>query len=224
MTPDPKAAQPTPLRVALTGGIASGKSTVAEQFSRLGAAVIDADQVSRELTQPGAPLVDQIVQRFGALTLERLGVPLLRADGALDRSALRRLIFQDAELRGELEALLHPAIRAAMARQGDEAGGDYQIYVVPLLVETGGAHRYDRILVVDCPQALQLARLQARDGMDAAQARSMLAAQVSRQARLAAAQDVIHNEGPLAAIAPQVAALDQKYHALARVAPGDRKI
>lgn len=224
MNPDPKAAQPTPLRVGLTGGVASGKSAVAHEFSRLGAPVIDADQVARELTQRGAPLVDQIVQRFGTLTLERVGVPLLGADGALNRSALRRLIFQDAELRAQLEALLHPAIRAAMERRGDEARDLYQIYVVPLLVETGGTRRYDRILVVDCPEALQLARLQARDGIDAAQAHSMLAAQVSREARLAVAHDVIHNDGPLEAIAPQVVALDQKYRALARVKPGDREI
>ncbi len=223
MSEAPKAAQRTALRVGLTGGIASGKSTVAHEFSRLGAAVIDADQVARELTQPGAPLFDEIVQRFGALALERVGVPLLRADGALDRSALRRLIFQDAALRGQLEALLHPAIRAAMERQGKAADGAYQIYVVPLLVETGGVGRYDRILVVDSAEALQLARLQARDGMDGAQARAMLAAQASREARLAVAHDVVHNEGPLEAIAPQVAALDQKYRALARVAPGDRK-
>jgi dephospho-CoA kinase len=224
MRPHPEAAQPTPLRVGLTGGIASGKSTVTQEFSRLGVPVIDADQVARELTRPGAPLADEIAQRFAALTLERIGVPLLRADGALDRSALRRLVFQDAELRGQLEALLHPAIRAAMERQGGEADGAYQIYVVPLLVESGGVRRYDRILVIDSPEALQLARLQARDGMDTDQARSMLAAQASREARLAVAHDVIHNHGPLEAIAPQVAALDQKYRALARVAPGDRKI
>ena len=224
MNADSHAARATSLRVGLTGGIASGKSAVAHEFSRLGVPVIDADQVARELTQRGAPLVDQIVQRFGTLTLERIGVPLLGADGTLNRSALRRLIFQDAELRAQLEALLHPAIRAAMERQGNEAGGLYQIYVVPLLVETGGTRRYDRILVVDCAQALQLARLQARDGTDAAQARSMLAAQASREARLAVAHDVIANNGPLEAIAPQVAALDAKYRALARLKPGDHKI
>jgi dephospho-CoA kinase len=224
MRPHPEAAQPTPLRVGLTGGIASGKSTVAHEFARLGVPVIDADQVARELTRPGAPLLQEIAQRFAARTLERIGVPLLRPDGALDRSALRRLVFQDAELRRELEALLHPAIRAAMERQGGDVGGAYQIYVVPLLVETGGVRRYDRILVVDSPEALQLARLQARDGTNTDQAHTMLAAQVSREARLAVAHDIIRNQGPLEAIAPQVAALDQKYRALARGAPGDHKI
>jgi len=224
MTAGRTTAQPPALRVALTGGIASGKSTVAREFAHLGAAVIDADQAARELTQPGAPLVEEIVRRFGALTLERLGIPLARTDGTLDRAALRRLVFQDARLRAELEALLHPSIRAAMERLGAQAHGPYQIHVVPLLVETGGARRYDRILVVDCPEALQLSRLQARDGMDPELARSMLAAQASREARLAVAHDVVRNEGALEALAPQIAALDQKYRVLAREAAGDRKI
>ena len=215
---------PHPLRVALTGGIASGKSTVAYQFAQLGAPIIDADQVARELTTAGAPLVDEIVQRFGAVTLERLGVPLLHADGTLDRSALRRLVFQDPRLRGQLEALLHPHIRATMERLGQEAGGPYQIYVVPLLAETGGARRYERVLVVDCSEALQLERLQARDGMDRERALAMLAAQASREARLGIANDIIHNDGAPEVLAPQIAALDDKYRALARAAPGGRKI
>lgn len=215
MSSQPTEARPAPLRIGLTGGIASGKSTVAHQFSRLGIPVIDADQVARELTQPGTPLFHEIVQRFGPLTRERAGVALICTDGTLNRAALRSLVFQDAELRGQLEALLHPAIRSRMERRGVESGGSYQIYVVPLLVETGGARRYDRVLVVDCPQALQLARLQARDGMDSEQARSMLAAQASREARLAVAHDIIHNEGRPEGLAPQVAALDQKYRALA---------
>jgi dephospho-CoA kinase len=224
MGQQPNTAQKSPLRVGLTGGIASGKSLVAQQFSRLGIPVIDADQVARELTEPGTALFHEIVQRFGALTGERVGVPLVCADGTLNRKALRTLVFQDAELRGQLEALLHPPIRSTMERRGLESDGAYQIYVVPLLVETGGARRYDRILVVDCPEALQLARLQARDGMDSAQARAMLAAQASREARLAIANDVIHNEGPPEAVAPQIAALDQKYRALAHTAQVDRRI
>jgi dephospho-CoA kinase len=221
MSSHPQAAQATPLRIGLTGGIASGKSAVAHQFSRLGAAVIDADQVARELTQPGTPLLHEIAHRFGSLTRERVGVPLLHADGTLDRAALRKLVFQDAELRRQLEALLHPSIRVTMERLGKTLDGPYQIYVVPLLVETGSARRYDRILVVDCPEALQLARLQARDGVDAEQARAMLAAQASRESRLAMAHDIIRNDGPLEALAPQIAALDQKYRALARERRGD---
>ena len=214
---------PQVFRVGLTGGIASGKSTAAHAFAELGAAVIDADEVSRQLTAAGAPLVEEIVQRFGAISMQRLGLPLLRTDGTLDRSALRRLVFQDSELRVELEALLHPQIRAARDRLSQEADGPYQIHVVPLLVETGGARRYDRVLVVDCPEALQLERLRARDGMDGEQAQRMLAAQASREARLAIAHDVIRNEGPIEALAPQIAALDQKYRALAPATRDDRK-
>ncbi len=222
MSPQPQAAQSNPLRIGLTGGIASGKSTVAHEFARLGAAVIDADQVARELTEPGAPLLDAIGQQFSALTLERVGVPLLRADGSLDRAALRRLVFEDAGLRRQLEALLHPQIRATMERRGQEADGPYQIYVVPLLVETRGAEGYDRVAVVDCPEPLQLARLQARDGISREQAHAMLAAQASRETRLAVAHDIIRNDGPLAALAPQIVALDQQYRRLAREAPGCR--
>lgn len=213
-----------PLRIGLTGGIASGKTTVADQFARLGAVVIDADQIARELTEPKTALLDEIEQRFSALTLERLGVPLLRPDGTLDRAALRELVFRDAQLRGQLEALLHPHIRATMERRGEEADGPYQIYVVPLLVETGGARRYDRILVVDSPEPLQLQRLLIRDGMSGEQARAMLAAQASREARLAVAHDVIRNEGPLEALAPQIAALDAHYRARARASRSDHKI
>lgn len=222
MSPQPQAAQSNPLRIGLTGGIASGKSTVAHEFARLGAAVIDADQVARELTEPGAPLLEAIGQRFGALTLERVGVPLLRADGTLDRAALRQLVFEDAGLRRQLEALLHPQIRATMKRRGEQAAGPYQIYVVPLLVETRGAEGYDRVAVVDCPEPLQLARLQARDGISREQARPMLAAQASRETRLAVAHDIIRNDGPLEALAPQIVALDQQYRLLAREAAGSR--
>lgn len=224
MTAGPKTARPRPLRVGLTGGIASGKSTVAAEFARLGAPVIDADRIARELTQPPSALLEEIARRFGAQTLERVGAPLRRDDGSLDRAALRKLVFEDAALRGELEALLHPAIRAAMERQGEQAGGAYQIYVVPLLIETAGAGRYDRVLVVDCPEALQLARLRARDGIDEAQARAMLAAQASREARLAAAHDIVRNDATLEALASQVAALDQRYRALAPTARTDRGI
>lgn len=203
------------LRVGLTGGIASGKSTVARQFQALGVPVIDADLVSRELMAPGAPLTQQILARFEAPVRERYGQPLCRADGTLDRALLRRLIFDDPTQRRALEALTHPAIRARMQARASEAGGVYQIHVIPLLVENQAAARVDRVLVVDCPEALQLQRLQARDGSSESPARALLAAQASREARLAAADDVIRNDGDTAALAPQVQALHRKYLALA---------
>lgn len=205
-----------PLRVGLTGGIASGKTLIAGQFAALGAAVIDADQVARELTAPGAPLLGEILERFGALVEQRFGSKLLRVDGSLDRALLRRLVFEDAEQRRSLEGLLHPRIRARMAALSEQLGGIYQVHIVPLLVETGSARRYDRVLLVDCPEALQLQRLQARDGIDPKEAQAMLAAQASRAARLAAANDVIVNDAEPEALGPKVAALDRKYRELAR--------
>ena len=203
------------LRVALTGGIASGKSTVAQRFAALGIPVIDADRVSHELTEPASPLLQDIAGRFAPVAQQRLGKALLRGDGSLDRMALRQLIFDDTGLRHELEALLHPKIRERMEALARQSGGVYQIHVVPLLVETGGRRRYDRVLVVDCPEALQLARLQERDGIDVAAAQAMLAAQVPRAARLTAADDIIMNDGGMQALASQVAVLDRTYRELA---------
>jgi dephospho-CoA kinase len=203
------------LRVGLTGGIASGKSTVARQFQALGVPIIDADLVSRELLQPGEPLLQQVLERFDAPARARYGQSLRLADGTLERALLRRLIFEDPGERAALEAMTHPAIRARMQARASEAGGAYQIHVIPLLVENQAAARVDRVLVVDCPEALQLERLRARDGASDAQARALLAAQASRAARLAAADDVIENAGDVAALAPQVQALHRKYLALA---------
>jgi len=203
------------LRVGLTGGIASGKSTVATRFETLGAAVIDADQVSRALMQAGSPLLAQVLERFGPAVAQRYGRPLTRFDGNLDRSLLRRLIFEDAGERRALEALLHPAIRARMDELAAQAQSPYQLHVVPLLVENHARSRYDRVLVIDCPVELQLARLMARDGMDAQQAQAMLAAQAPRAEHLAAADDIIMNDADPAALDPQVRALDRKYRALA---------
>jgi dephospho-CoA kinase len=199
------------LRVGLTGGIASGKSTVAQLFGAQAVPVIDTDQIARALVAPGTALLLQLFDRFGE--------HLRRPDGSLDRLALRRLVFEDAGQRRALEALLHPAIRERTEALATQLGGPYQIHVIPLLLETRGQARYDRVLVVDCPEALQLARLQSRDGCDAQQARAMLAAQTSRAARLAAADDVILNDAEPAALAPQVAVLHRKYLQLAR-SPG----
>jgi dephospho-CoA kinase len=203
----PPPAASAPLRVGLTGGVASGKSTVSRLFVELGVPVIDADQIAREVVAPGSELLAQLFELFGA--------QLRLADGSLDRAALRRLVFADAGKRRQLEALLHPLIRQRTEAAGAQAGGCYQIHVIPLLIETGARSRYGRVLLVDCPPELQLARLVARDGLDAAQARAMLDAQASRETRLAAADDVIVNDADPAALSPQVAALHQKYLALA---------
>ena len=198
-------------RVGLTGGIASGKSTVARLFEALGVPVIDTDVLAREVVAPGEPLLAQIAARFGA------GV--LAEDGSLDRSALRAIVFADAAARADLEQLTHPAIRARLEALSALLGGQYQLLVIPLLVETGGRTPVDRVLVVDCSEALQIRRLQARDGATLAQAHQILAAQATREARLAMANDVIVNEGDLGAVRDRVAALHATYLKLARQAP-----
>ena len=208
MNPDPAPRTGfKPLRIGLTGGIASGKSTVALLFGALGVPVIDLDQIARDVVAPGTSLLAQVFTSFGA--------ELRRADGSLDRAALRHRVFADAGKRRQLEALLHPAIRQRTELLAAAAGGHYQIHVIPLLVETDAGSHYDRVLLVDCPEAVQVARLQARDGCDAQQARAMLDSQTSREARLAAADDVILNDASLSALGPKVAALHQNYLALA---------
>jgi dephospho-CoA kinase len=196
----PGAAAP---RIALTGGIASGKTTVSNLFAALGVTVLDADVIAREVLAPGSALLAQLFDRFG---------PGIRTgEGELDRPALRRLVFEDAGRRRELEALMHPAIRARTEELSSQARGPYQLHVIPLLVETGAANRFQRVLVVDCPESLQWQRLRARAGLSEPEARAMLAAQASRAARLQVANDVIVNDGELAALAPQVAALHARY-------------
>lgn len=191
------------LRVGLTGGIASGKSTVARLFARLGVPIIDTDVIARDVVAPGTALLQRVEQE--------LGPGLIGADGALQRRKLRERVFAEPEARRRLEALLHPAIRAEVARQSAEAAGAYHILVIPLLVEGQGRIPVDRVLVVDCPEELQIQRLQARDGSSAGEARAMLAAQTSRAARLAAADDVIVNDGDPGRLEAAVAALHRKY-------------
>ena len=133
----------------MTGGIASGKTTVAKLFGALGIPIIDSDQIARELLVPGAPLLARLIERFGS--------EMLQADGSLNRAALRTVIFSDARAREALDALTHPAIREQMQRRARELGGRYQIHVIPLLIETGLRERgLDRVLLVDCPQELQI--------------------------------------------------------------------
>ncbi|MGC1457825.1 MAG: dephospho-CoA kinase [Steroidobacteraceae bacterium] len=200
-----------PLQIGLTGGIASGKSTVSALFAGLGVPVIDTDQIARDVVAPGTPLLGRVLARFGA--------HLLTASGELDRHALRERVFADAAERADLEALLHPAIMAEMQRRAARAGGAYQILVIPLLVEHNLKSSADRVLLVDCAPDLQLRRVQVRDGVTLAQAQAVLAAQASRAARLSAADDVIHNDGDLERLREQVEALHTRYGALARETP-----
>ena len=190
-------------RIALTGGVASGKSTVAKLFTALGARLIDTDQIAREIVTPPSPILDQIVARFGR--------ELLNPDGTLDRARLRGIVFSDAAARAELEALMHPAIQATVASRSAQAGGPYQLVAVPLLVETATWRNYDRVLVVDTEPRLQLLRLMQRDGMEEQAAQRMLAAQASRAERNAIASDIIANNGDIPALAAQIEALHHRY-------------
>jgi dephospho-CoA kinase len=195
------------LRIGLTGGIASGKSTAADLFAARGVPIIDTDKIARDVVEPGQPPLERLVERFGR--------GILTPDGHLDRPKLREIVFSDPKARADLEALTHPAIGSAVEALAAAAGGPYQILVIPLLVEKGLAGRLDRVLVVDCPEEMQLERLQKRDGSSSEQARAMLNAQASRAARLKAAHDVIHNESDVAALREQVATLHQRYLDLA---------
>lgn len=206
MTPKPR--PHAPLRVGLTGGIASGKSTVADMFEGLGASIIDTDVVARDVVAPGEPALDDIRHEFGDEVFD--------ADGALDRAALRRIIFADDDARERLEAILHPLIRERTEALATTAGGDYQIIVVPLLVESPLKDLVDRIVVVDCDESAQIRRLMARDAESEGQARRILAAQSSREQRLQIADDVVRNDGELTATLEQVEKLHRDYLELAR--------
>ncbi len=195
------------LRIGLTGGIASGKSTVAQRFSELGIPVIDADVSSRCVVARGQPGLKAVVDRFGA------GV--LTAEGDLDRRALRDLIFADPQSRRDLEAILHPLIRVDMEQRAAAAVGPYLVMAIPLLVEGGSRDRIDRILVVDADEAMQLQRLVARDSVSPEQARAILAAQADRASRLKAADDVLVNSGTVRELREAVDRLHQQYLRLA---------
>lgn len=198
------------LRIGLTGGIASGKSTVAKLFAALGIPVIDTDEIAREVVAPGSALLPQLIARFGDGILNR--------EGALDRAALRAIVFADPAARAELDALTHPAILERMRARSATAGGPYQILAIPLLVEKGAAREVDRVLVIDSDEAAQIRRLQARDGATLEQARAILAAQAPRATRLAIADDVIVNDGDLHRLRDQVGHLHARYVAVSRQA------
>lgn len=195
--------------VGLTGGIASGKSEVGRRFEALGVTVVDADAIARAVVEPG-PVLARIVERFGG--------GILQPDGHLDRRVLRQLVFADPVQRHALEEITHPEIRARLRQACQAAPGPYSIAAVPLLSEAGGRATYpwlDRILLVDAPVALQRERLMLRDGIDAALADRMIAAQASREQRLALADDVIVNDGHADGLARHVDALDGRYRELA---------
>jgi dephospho-CoA kinase len=197
------------LRIGLTGGIASGKSTVSQRFLELGVPVIDADLAARAVVEPGTPGLALVANRFGPSVLD--------ANGNLDRAALRDLIFKDPAARKALDAILHPLIRAAMEKQAENVPGPYLVMVIPLLVESGNARdRVDRVLVVDVDEAVQLQRVQARDGSSPEQAGAILAAQSSRWGRLAAADDVLPNSMTVADLRQAVDNLHQKYLQIAQ--------
>jgi dephospho-CoA kinase len=195
------------LRIGLTGGIASGKSTVAQRFLDLGIPVIDADEAARAVVAPGTPGLADVIKRFGS------GV--VAENGELDRRAVRELIFRDPASRRDLEAILHPLIRAYMEQRAETAVGPYVVMAIPLLVEGGARHRVDRVLVVDVDEAAQLQRVMARDGCSLEQARAILASQASRSARLAVADDVLLNTGNVTDLRQAVDRLHEQYLRLA---------
>jgi dephospho-CoA kinase len=198
---------PRRLRIGLTGGIASGKSTVAQRFVELGVPVIDADESSRAVVAPGQPGLTALTQRFGA--------SVLTANGELDRRTLRNLIFVDQQLRRDLEAILHPLIGVDMERRAGAAVGPYVVMAIPLLVEGGNPGRVDRILVVDVGEDVQLRRVMTRDCTTLEQARAILEAQAPRAARLKAADDVIVNSGTISDLRQAVDGLHERYLRLA---------
>ncbi|QTP55272.1 dephospho-CoA kinase [Billgrantia sulfidoxydans] len=196
--------------VGVTGGIASGKSTVARAFAALGVPWVDADDVAREVVEPGEPALAEIAARFGG--------QVLQADGSLNRRALREIVFADPNQRLWLESVTHPRIRQrilAHLERLQRTGAPYVLLVSPLLFESGQSEMVDRRLVIDVPESVQLARTAARDDVDEKQARAILAAQMPRSERLARADDVIDNSGSEAALAAQVAELDRRYRELA---------
>ncbi|MDH3715517.1 MAG: dephospho-CoA kinase [Gammaproteobacteria bacterium] len=201
------------LRVGLTGGICAGKTTVAELFRALQVPIVDADELAHSLVEPGQPALRAIVARFGD--------KVLQADGSLNRRLLREHVFARPAERKVLESILHPAIREqteTLLAAFEQAGTIYAINVVPLLVESGLTTAFDRILVVDVHESVQRERLMMRDGIDAEQAERILATQATRQQRLDAADDIIHNDDSQATLGDHVQRLHLLYGQLARSA------
>lgn len=195
--------------VGLTGGIGSGKSLIADMLALRGAAIVDTDRIAHQLTAAGGAAIPAICTAFGA--------SVLTAGGAMDRPKMRALAFADAGARKRLESILHPLIAAETERAAEQAEGAYLVYVVPLLVESGKwKQRVSRVLVVDCPEALQLARVMARSGLSETEVKAIMATQAPREMRLAAADDVIVNDAGIASLEPQVDRLHRFYLSMAK--------
>jgi dephospho-CoA kinase len=194
------------LKIGLTGGIACGKTTVANLFAARGIPVLDADLIARRLVEPGRPALAAIAERFG---------PDVLSGGRLDRARLRGIVFRDAEAKHWLESLLHPRVYAEMEAAVQGLAAPYCLLVVPLLVETGRRDFVDRLLVVDCPPSVQRRRLRERDGLEESEIERILSTQASREDRLAAADDVIDNSGNAEELAGRVEALHRSYLGLA---------
>jgi len=194
-------------KVGLTGGIGSGKTAASDHFGRLGAAVIDTDRISRELVEPGQAALGEIVERFGA--------DIVDASGRLDRARLRKRVFADPAERRDLEAILHPRIRTTMLARAEQADAPYAVLVIPLLIETGQRELVDRVLLIDVPDAVQRARVAARDQLDNEQVDRILAAQTDRATRQRAADDTILNDKALTQLQDAVAEMHRKYLVLA---------
>lgn len=190
--------------IGLTGGIGSGKTTVANLFAELGAGLVDTDLIAHQLTQAGGIAIGEIQEKFGA--------DFILSSGAMDRTKMRDLVFRDAQQKKRLEGILHPLIRAETEAAAKRSKAPYTIFVVPLLVESGAwKQRVDRVLVVDCNEATQIERVQSRNGLPREQINAIMQVQASREQRLQAADDVIRNEGDLSEIRAQVRHLHEKY-------------
>lgn len=196
-----------PLVIGVTGGIGAGKSAVCAAFEKRGIPVIDTDQVAREVVMPGTAGLAAVVAAFGP--------DVLTAEGAMDRAAVRRLVFGNPDNRLRLEAILHPLIRVRVGEHLARVSAPYCLLGIPLLVESGNRTPVDRVLVVDCPEALQISRVMARDKLTDEEVRAIMRSQASRQERLARADDVVMNAGDLSAIEIQVDDLHARYLALA---------
>ena len=191
------------LRIGLTGGIGSGKTTVKNFFDELGAPTVDADEISHRITKPGHTAFDEVVALFGKESLDETG--------NLDRKRLRALIFDEPDLKQKLEAIIHPRVRAQIRDFTDRVDYPYCIICIPLLLETGAQSTVDRVLVVDAPEELQVARVSRRDNAEERQTRSIIRSQAGREQRLNAAHDIIVNDGNINDLKAQVENLHERY-------------
>ncbi|MGR8946889.1 MAG: dephospho-CoA kinase [Gammaproteobacteria bacterium] len=192
--------------IGVTGGIGSGKSAVCREFEKYGIVIVDADIASREVVLPGSAGLNEIVEHFGT--------DVLNDDGSLDRAKLRDIVFNDAERRNTLESILHPKIRQRIVEQLQASTSPYTLLCVPLMIERGNSYQVDRLLVIDCPEETQIARVMDRDNLTREQVLAIMATQATRQQRLDKADDIIMNDGPLENLSDQVKILHQQYMAL----------